>query len=162
MTIKTLILGLAIIAMTTFTGCLENDFELFDPVEKLNSDLLAIDNYLLENNIMAQIDTVYGIRFVIEKQGTGIYPTYTDSVTVNYEGNILGSEELFDEGDSVTFKLNQLIASWQIALPYLKAGGSMTIYSPSGYAYGNRQAGAIPPNSNLVFKLDLIRVQEND
>lgn len=132
-----------------------------DPVfrsqeEQLEIDLKAIDKYLEDNNIEAEIDPVYGLRYVIHEQGTGENPGRTNYINVAYEGRTLKGSENFDESDGVSFCLSRLIIGWQIGLQKIQEGGRMTMYVPSGYAYGPRGSGqSIGPNANLIFEIEL-------
>lgn len=148
--------GLLLIGLA---GCLGDDAPQL-PVsfeEQLAKDVELIDQYLANNNIEAEIDSA-GLRYVIIEMGDTLPPTSSDSVRVNYEGRLLSNESVFDQGSNVTFPLNRLIVGWQIGLPKIKQGGSITLYVPSVYGYGPAGAGggAIPPNANLIFEVDLL------
>ena len=132
-------------------------------LKQLEIDIEIIDNYLSENEIEAEIDG-NGIRYVIHETGTGVYPDLSDRIVVRYEGRYL-SGEVFDDNLTSEIDLNGwplggLISSWQIMLPYLKEGGRMTFYSPSGYCYGKTAYNGIPANSIMIFYIELIDVVE--
>lgn len=145
---------LFVIAGFLLSSC-NGDKETISPTQQLELDQQKITDYLLENNITASEDSIYGIRYVIQTQGTGLRPTVNSTVNVDYSGTIMNEDTPFDQGDGVTFKLRNLIPAWQICLPYLKEGGSMTMYVPSGYAYGASAVGPIPANSILIFEIKL-------
>ncbi len=128
------------------------------PQERVELDGETIDAYLEENGIVAITDES-GLRYVIHEQGNGAVPTLANSVTINYEGRFLESGEVFDAGERVTFPLANLIVGWQLGLTLLNVGGSMTLYIPSGFAYGEDGRGSIPPNSILIFDIDLLDVR---
>lgn len=125
---------------------------------RLMRDIAAIQDSLNAWNISASIDPS-GIRYVLHDPGTGKFPTIANTLTVNYAGRVLGATDNFDSGDNVTFKLNDLVSGWKIILPLVREGGSVTMYVPSVLAYGASGAGSIPPNSNLIFDVDLIKVE---
>jgi FKBP-type peptidyl-prolyl cis-trans isomerase FkpA/FKBP-type peptidyl-prolyl cis-trans isomerase FklB len=52
-----------------------------------------------------------------------------------------------------------LIKGWQIGIPLMKKGGKATFYVPSELGYGGNDMGAIPPNSILIFDIELIDVK---
>ncbi len=126
---------------------------------QLRADVKAIEDYLTENNIEAEVHKS-GIRYVINAPGDGNKPSLCDQVTVSYEGRLLSDGSVFDGTDkNVAFGLNRLIIGWQVGIPLIKEGGSITLYIPSVYGYGVRGSGdKIPPNSNLVFDIDLVKV----
>ena len=59
-----------------------------------------------------------------------------------------------------TFPLNRLIRGWQLAVPKINVGGKITIYIPSGQAYGIRtRSKDIPVNSILVFDIEVLEAR---
>lgn len=153
---KKLVFFITLIAVC-LGGC-KPDEAILTPVQQLEKDVEIIRNYLAENSIDAQEDES-GVFYVIHRQGTGIFPDGNSSVTVNYKGNILGETEFFDSNDNTSFSLLGVIVGWKIGVPFISEGGSITLYIPSGYAYGTRgSSGSIPANANLVFKIDLLDV----
>lgn len=107
-------------------------------LEILEQDQLLIKNYLDENNIVAAQDSVFGIYYVMVKEGNGDSPDLPQSVVnVDYVGSILGTETVIDSNDSIEFPLNRLILGWQVLIPYMKEGGEMTMYLPRSFAYGS-------------------------
>ena len=64
----------------------------------------------------------------------------------------------FDSGNGVEFPLSNLITGWQEGIPLLSPGGKITLYLPPSLAYGTNASGSIPRNSNLIFTIDLIKV----
>ena len=68
--------------------------------------------------------------------------------------------ELVDaSSEPITFPLSRLVEAWRHGLPLIGEGGSMTLFAPSGMGYGPGGAGTtIPPYANLIFNLELIKV----
>lgn len=140
-----------------FVSCGEdNDSDNFE--EQLAFDILQIDDYLTANNIDAVIHPS-GIRYVDDTVGTGASPALSDTVTVKYTGTFFDESQFDASTAEVDFPLNVLIAAWQIMLPEMRAGGTRTLYAPSGYCYGARGSGSIPPNTNLIFQVELVGVK---
>ena len=123
--------------------------------DQLQTDIDLIEEFLADNNIDAERDES-GLYYAIDVEGAGDSPTINDEVTVNYRGTLLEDGTPFDSGNNVTFPLTGVIRGWQIGIPKLRAGGSGTLYIPSELAYGTRQVGVIPPNSVLIFEVDLL------
>ena len=104
-----------------------------------------------------------GLQYKIERSGpeNGPHPTLRDEVKVNYVGS-LTTGEIFDSTDErgapAVFEVNGLIPGWMEALPLMRPGDVWMIYVPPKLGYGERQAGPIPPNSVLVFRLELLGV----
>jgi len=129
--------------------------------DQLAKDRAAIDSYLVSKGIAALTDPDdYGVRYLVNVEGTGIKPLgASDSVTVNYTLRLLPSEAEVEKSSApVRFLLGDLIAGWQIGLPLIKQGSKANFYVPSGWAYGFTQKNTIPPNSNLIFEVELLKV----
>jgi FKBP-type peptidyl-prolyl cis-trans isomerase len=106
--------------------------------------------------------TASGLRYIIEKEGEGEAPKATSSVTVHYSGYLLNGNKFdssVDRGQPATFGLNQVIPGWTEGLQLLKPGGKAKLIIPSNLGYGaNGYPPVIPPNSWLVFDVELIKV----
>ena len=103
--------------------------------------------------------TANGVLYKIESLGEGSSPTLSDTVKVHYKGTLVdGSvfDSSYDRGQPIEFKLDNLIPAWKEAIPMLKKGGKMQIVVPPEQGYGSRAAGKIPPNSTLVFDIELL------
>jgi len=116
--------------------------------------------------LKAMLDASYtqhpsGLFYKIVTQGSGTVPVVCSDVTVKYSGRLTSSNTPFDQNNTgVTFTLGQLIAGWQIGIPLIQKGGSIILYIPPSLGYGSAGAGSsIPPNSYLVFTIDLLNVQ---
>lgn len=150
-------LGLLAVMLVTFS-CSDDDDNGPSFSEQLKKDTAIIKSYLAENGIEA--DSLDGIWYVVHTDTVGEQPQVTDDILVNYKGKLLSTGEVFDEGQAVTFNLSRVILGWQIVLQEQSEGSSVTLYIPSGYAYGTKGAGSkIPPNANLIFDIDLIEVK---
>ncbi len=109
-----------------------------------------------------------GLQYRIRRKGNGKAPIATDEVTVHYRGWLPDKDdpskgEEFDSsyqrGETTSFGLNQVIPGWTEGLQLVKEGGMIELHIPSELAYGERGApGAIPPNSDLRFLVELKQV----
>ncbi|MFT3997374.1 MAG: FKBP-type peptidyl-prolyl cis-trans isomerase [Asticcacaulis sp.] len=89
-------------------------------------------------------------------------PTARDTVKVHYEGRLTDGtvfDSSFERGVPYVSDLDSLIEAWKIAIPEMKTGETWEIYVPSQVGYGETGSGPIPPNSVLVFKVELIGIQ---
>lgn len=122
-----------------------------------------LQTFLTANNITNAIER-NGMFYTLT-QGTGTSPNVCNTVTIDYVGNLITGNSVgtqFDAsqaGQPATFKLEGLILAWQIILPVVKNGGTVTMYCPPSLAYGNSPAGSIPANSYLKFIVSLRAVQ---
>lgn len=122
---------------------------------QLATDIEAIDSYLAANSLTA-LEDVSGIRYSITEAGAGDTPCLESNIKVTYTGVFMSNRTVFDSSTGVTFKLNNLIAGWQIAFLKFNRGTKATLYIPSGLAYGPAARTGIPANSTLIFFVELI------
>ena len=99
--------------------------------------------------------------------GNGATATPGSRVAVNYIGWLYdaGAPEnkgqQFDSGQGFQFVLGsgQVIPGWDQGVEGMRVGGTRRLVIPPPLAYGDRQVGPIPPNSTLVFDVELVNVQ---
>jgi len=99
--------------------------------------------------------------------GTGAVAEAGDSVTVNYVGSLTNGT-VFDAsanhgttGFTFTLGAGQVIKGWDEGLVGMKEGGKRTLLIPAALAYGSQAVGGvIPANSDLVFEVELVKVQK--
>jgi peptidylprolyl isomerase len=107
-----------------------------------------------------------GIRYIIQKEGSGAKPTSGKTVSVTYKGFFL-SGSVFDASDvhggPLEFQVGSgsVIPGWDETLLDMKLGEKRLVIIPPELAYGDRDAGngAIPANSFLVFEMELVRIR---
>jgi FKBP-type peptidyl-prolyl cis-trans isomerase FkpA len=102
-----------------------------------------------------------GLYYSIEEPGTGDFIKFTDEVSFTYTGKLL-SGQVFDQKfcrKPVTFRVSDLIQGWQEAMLYLKKGGKAHLIVPPQLGYGNYELDHIPPNSVLVFDMEITDVR---
>ncbi len=98
------------------------------------------------------------------KVGTGKeIRSSTATVTVKYVGALASDgtifDSSFDSGQPLTIQLTQVIQGWGDGLQGMKAGGFRRIFIPAQYGYGTQSVPGIPPNSDLVFDVQLLDVK---
>ena len=96
-------------------------------------------------------------------EGTGDVVQPGATVTVHYTGARCEDGIIFqsshDFGDAISFGLDQVIAGWTQGVPGMKVGGTRRLIIPAELAYGSARAAAnIPPNSDLVFDIELLAI----
>ena len=103
-----------------------------------------------------------GLQYKVLAEGSGKTPKAADNVTVNYKGTLINGAEFdnsYKRGQPATFKANGVIKGWTEALQLMKEGSKWQLFIPPGLGYGDRGAGPVPPNSTLIFEVELISVK---
>jgi FKBP-type peptidyl-prolyl cis-trans isomerase len=124
-----------------------------------DSEIQSVQSYLSSNNITAT-QHCSGVFYVVNQPGSGSKPKGCEGVTVNYEGRLTNGS-VFDKtnpGQPASFDLDQLVTGFKNGVIQIGAGGKVTIYIPPSLGYGSQQSGPIPPNSILIFTVDLLSV----
>ena len=103
-----------------------------------------------------------GLQYKVLAAGKGKSPGPADNVTVHYRGTLVDGTE-FDSShkrnEPATFGVDRVIAGWKEALPMMKEGAKWQLFVPSKLGYGEQGSGSrIPPNSALLFEVELISV----
>jgi FKBP-type peptidyl-prolyl cis-trans isomerase len=155
-----------------------NEKEIKKQQEQLAIDTELIDNYLKEKSINAE-KTASGLRYIIEKKGNGDNARQGQTVRVNYAGFLLDGRCFDSSIESVARANNafheerrpyeplelvlgyrQVIAGWEEAIMLMNKGSKMTVFIPSGLAYGpQRRSDIIAENSVLKFEMELIEIK---
>lgn len=121
---------------------------------RLEGTKLANFSALPKVNELQSIDTVIG-------QGAEVPVGAT--ITAHYTGALAKDGTIFqsshDFGEAITFGLDQVITGWTKGVPGMRVGGVRRLIIPSELAYGSVRAAAnIPPNSDLVFDIELVAI----
>jgi FKBP-type peptidyl-prolyl cis-trans isomerase len=108
--------------------------------------------------------TASGLKYQVMKQGTGTAsPKATDTVKVHYHGTLLNGfvfDSSVQRGEPISFALNQVIPGWTEGLQLMKVGDKFKFEIPANLAYGpTPPTPTIPPNSTLVFEVELLDIQ---
>ncbi len=122
-----------------------------------------IDQYLSKHNLTAtKIDTT-GVRYIINTPGN-INSLYTSStsITVGYSGVLLSTGQTFVQTGNIhpSFILGQVIRGWQLGIPKVTQGGTITLFVPSRQAYGPYAQSDynLPANAVLIFTITVYKV----
>ncbi|MEM6535199.1 MAG: FKBP-type peptidyl-prolyl cis-trans isomerase [Pseudomonadota bacterium] len=110
------------------------------------------------------VKTESGLEYIVLESGdeAGVSPIESDQVVVFYEGRFSDTGEVFDSafkrGEPELFPANGVIPGWVEALSLMKPGDRWLVHIPSDLAYGATGYGAIPPNADLDFEVELMDI----
>ena len=102
-------------------------------------------------------------KIVTSGPADGKSPDSNDLVSVHYEGTLTDGtvfDSSFGRGSPAVFAPDQVVKGWTEALQLMRKGDEWYLYVPPELGYGENQAGPIPANSVLVFRLQVLDVAE--
>jgi FKBP-type peptidyl-prolyl cis-trans isomerase len=105
--------------------------------------------------------TASGLQYEVMKQGSGPKPGPDDSVRVNYEGSLVDGtifDSSYARGEPVEFYVDGVILGWQEGVQLMNEGSTYRFVIPPDLAYGPYGSGPIPPESTLIFTVELLSV----
>ena len=127
------------------------------PARNLEESTKFLEKVAADNkNVIA---TESGLLYEIVEMGdtTAMAKSLGDEVFVNYKGT-LKDGEVFDENDSIRFRLGQVVQGWQEGLQLVGKGGKINLWIPPHLGYGQQSRGKIKANDALVFEVELLDV----
>jgi FKBP-type peptidyl-prolyl cis-trans isomerase len=116
--------------------------------------------FLASNKTKPGVQTLPdGLQYLVLTNGSGATPAPSDMVTVNYKGTFLDGTE-FDSsakvGHPLQIEANHVIPGWTEALEKMTVGSKWKLFIPANLAYGEQGTRGIPPNSTLIFEVELL------
>lgn len=129
-------------------------------------NLNKANQFLEENkNNDNVIVTPSGLQYQILKYGEkGKNPTENDKVKVHYIGTFIDDikfDSSYERGEPATFPVNGVIPGLIEGLKLMSIGSRYKFYIPPNLAYGEEGKFTIPPNSLLIFEVELLEIIEN-
>jgi FKBP-type peptidyl-prolyl cis-trans isomerase len=103
-----------------------------------------------------------GLQYRVLTEGSGKTPKATDTVTAHYVGTLINGTEFdnsYKRGQAFTFPMSDVIPGWSEALQLMKEGAKWQIFIPPALGYGERAVGPVPPNSTLIYEVELLSVK---
>jgi len=128
---------------------------------KAESEKFLADNAAREGVTV----TESGLQFEVLSDAEGDKPSAADTVTVHYKGTLTDGtpfDSSYDRGEPATFPLNRVIPGWTEGVQLMSKGAKYKFFIPAELGYGESGAGSIPPNSVLVFEVELIDIEKAD
>lgn len=119
--------------------------------------------FLDKNKAEAGIKTTAsGLQYQVIKEGNGPTPSDKDVVTAHYEGKLVNGQKFdssYDRNQPADFPVTGVIPGWTEALKLMKVGSKYKLYVPPELGYGASPRPGIPPNSVLVFDVELMGIK---
>ena len=111
------------------------------------------------------VKTESGLTYLVTQKGTGRMPKDGETVIVHYTGMFTSGvkfDSSHDRGQPISFPLGQgrVIKGWDEGIGKLRIGDQAIFVIPSAIAYGTKGKGSIPPDTTLVFIVELVEIKE--
>lgn len=150
-------------APEVFTNTMD---ELENQAEKKREERMKAQQAMIDSLTDGMTETTSGLYYEIsEENADGASPEAGQTVAVHYTGK-LPSGKVFDSsrqrGQPITFPLGtgRVIPGWDEGIALMQIGEKGTFVIPPHLGYGERGAGPIPPNSWLIFDVELVEITE--
>jgi FKBP-type peptidyl-prolyl cis-trans isomerase FkpA len=127
-------------------------------------NIAAEATFLAENGKKPGVTTTAsGLQYQVMTAATGAKPKASDSVKVHYTGTLLDGTKFdssYDRKEPAQFVLNSVVPGWTEALQLMPVGSKYKLWIPAKLGYGaeGTPGGPIPPNSTLVFEVQLLEI----
>jgi FKBP-type peptidyl-prolyl cis-trans isomerase len=122
------------------------------------------EEYLAKNGKRKEVTTTEsGLQYEVVTMGTGPKPSAESQVRVHYAGTLIDGTEFdssYKRGEPAVFGVGQVIRGWVEGLQLMPVGSKWKLHIPSDLAYGpsGGPGGSIPPNSVLIFEVELLEI----
>lgn len=93
------------------------------------------------------------------------YPASGDTLTMHYRGTLQADGSEFDSsykrGKPFVFKIGvgKVIRGWDVGVMKMSLGEKAILFISSDYGYGPSGNGPIPPNADLKFEVELLKIE---
>jgi peptidylprolyl isomerase len=125
-----------------------------------DDELVASMDFFPNVDFVKWVSGSEGLRYFVEKEGSGKSVKAGDAVRVYYTGWLIDGTK-FDSsrerGDPISLELGagRVIRGWDLGLVGMKAGEKRLLLIPPNLGYGSSGAGPIPPDATLVFAVEI-------
>lgn len=149
--------AIVLTGLVAFSGCTKN-------AGNENAQTASTSSSSNTMNTSTTPSATEGLKIEDLKVGTGAEATPGKMVTVHYTGWLTNGTKFdssVDRGKPFKFHLGggQVIQGWDKGVAGMKVGGKRKLTIPPELGYGARGVGPIPPNSTLVFEVELLGVE---
>ena len=130
----------------------------------LQLNLQQSETFLLNNLTNNQVIIIEeGLQYSIIQSGDTdtISPDLSETITAHFHGTLMDGTVFWSSvemGDPLTIQLSQLIQGCQKAISQMREGDIWRVFIHPDLAYGEEGRPTIPPNSTLIFEIELINI----
>lgn len=152
----------AIIIGVIVVSCIDEAEPYVPPTKAEEAALLEIYLDTLANRGLDIDTTALGVYYITDSIGNGTYPEVGDTCVVKYTGSFMDGS-IFDTSGENTWEYvlgaEGVIDGWNDGTSVIDEGGSAFLIIPSELGYGETGAGNIPPNTTIVFSVEMVEIK---
>ena len=130
------------------------------------NNLAEGQKFLAENKVKEGVQTTEsGLQYKVLTMGDGAKPAATNTVKVHYRGTLLDGTEFdssYARNEPISFALNRVIPGWTEGVQLMPIGSKFVFYIAPDLGYGEGGGGPIPPNSTLIFEVELLDIENQE
>jgi FKBP-type peptidyl-prolyl cis-trans isomerase len=132
----------------------QNEALRIEREEKVRAERLELFGEAGLNPAITWTDT--GLGYIIRDEGRGVQPTPGAEVKFNYTVKLKDGTLVQQTEEPIESRIGQMIPGVSAGLQKIRAGGSILLFIPPRLGYGRQTYGSIPPNSGLLFEVELL------
>ncbi|MFC1512185.1 FKBP-type peptidyl-prolyl cis-trans isomerase [Candidatus Latescibacterota bacterium] len=144
-------------AMNTLQVAIQDQYQgILDENQRTATDFIV--NNAAREGVITLPDS---LQYEVLTEGSGPIPAVDDTVRVHYHGTLIDGtvfDSSINRGEPVEFSVDQVIPGWTEILQIMPVGSKWRVYIPPELAYGVSPTATIPPNSLLIFEVELLDV----
>ncbi|HEY7785791.1 MAG TPA: FKBP-type peptidyl-prolyl cis-trans isomerase [Pyrinomonadaceae bacterium] len=120
--------------------------------------------YVVTRRRSSEVTTASGLKYVDIQEGTGPTPQRGQTLSVHYTGTLQNGTKFDssrDRGTPMEFQygVTSMIRGWDEGISSMKVGGKRKLIVPPALGYGAAgRPPSIPPNSTLIFEIELLGI----
>lgn len=138
------------------------DIQVLSDTQIIDLELAKIDEYVSTSSLENVEETESNIIYKITTTGKGDNAKDGDEVAISYKGYLLDGT-VFDQSTTTTLDYtvgrDGLIDGWNESVYLLNEGAKGTFIIPSPLGYGRSGFNTIPPNTVLIFDIELVEIK---
>lgn len=152
-------IGLLVLLITLFI------FQSNNAKDQTSSDLINLD---FNKKQTASIQEITDLKIQDLKVGTGSAEVEIgDSISVHYAGFLIDGRKFdssYDRGQPFEVEIGngKVIRGFDQGVLKMRIGGKRRIFIPPDLGYGPQQQGPIPPNSSLIFEVEILDIKKKN
>lgn len=127
----------------------------------IQNNLLESEKFLVTNLLNpGVVELESGLQYLVldSVNSEEAHPKLTDTITADFHGTLINGKVFWSSvemGEPLTIQLSKLIPGCQKVISYMREGDRWRVFIHPDLAYGEEGRPTIPPNSALIFDIEL-------